>query len=201
MEPSMTGPGMPPGHELLDALPMPILVVDDDVRILYHNQAAGLLVGPQPSQVLRRRAGDVLHCVNAAATPDGCGRAVACRDCRIRGGVGESIRGGRVARARAKVQLHSAGGIQELHLLITTAPLLPPGRSDSVLLILEDISELTAIKGLLPICARCKSIRQDTQYWQRLESYLTSCLDVEFTHGLCPACARELYPDIFTDRE
>jgi DNA-binding response OmpR family regulator len=46
------------------------------------------------------------------------------------------------------------------------------------------------LQGLLPICAWCKKIRNDRNYWQRVEEYLGEHADVRFSHGICPDCAR-----------
>lgn len=48
--------------------------------------------------------------------------------------------------------------------------------------------EVKTLRGLMPICASCKKIRDDEGYWDRLESYLTKHTDAVFTHGLCPEC-------------
>lgn len=50
------------------------------------------------------------------------------------------------------------------------------------------------LKGLLPICAACKNIRDDKGYWNQLEVYIRDHSEAEFTHGLCPDCMRKLYP-------
>ncbi|MGD1086980.1 MAG: GAF domain-containing protein [Verrucomicrobiota bacterium] len=52
----------------------------------------------------------------------------------------------------------------------------------------ESLSELTTVRGLLPICAECKKVRDDKGYWQEVESYITSLASVRLTHGLCPEC-------------
>ncbi len=57
---------------------------------------------------------------------------------------------------------------------------------------LDDIKKL---KGLLPICARCKNIRDDKGYWNRIETYIETHTKAMFTHGLCPKCEEELYGD------
>jgi hypothetical protein len=49
---------------------------------------------------------------------------------------------------------------------------------------------------LLPICAKCKKIRDDQGYWHRLEGYIQEHSDAEFTHGICPECIKKLYPEI-----
>ena len=52
------------------------------------------------------------------------------------------------------------------------------------------------LQGMLPICSSCKKIRDDRGYWNRIGSYLSAHSDVEFTHGLCPDCAKALYPNL-----
>lgn len=54
-------------------------------------------------------------------------------------------------------------------------------------------NEISTLSGLLPICAKCKKIRDDKGYWKNLEEYLGSHADVSFTHGLCSDCSHELY--------
>ena len=56
----------------------------------------------------------------------------------------------------------------------------------------EALSNVRRLTGLLPMCAYCKRIRDDDDYWQKLESYLSKHSDAQFTHGICPDCfARE----------
>ncbi|MEW5736573.1 MAG: hypothetical protein AB1921_17140 [Thermodesulfobacteriota bacterium] len=58
------------------------------------------------------------------------------------------------------------------------------------------ISEVKTLSGLLPICAHCKMIRNDTGYWQRIEHYIQEHSDAQFSHGICPDCMRKLYPEV-----
>lgn len=51
------------------------------------------------------------------------------------------------------------------------------------------------LSGMLPICAHCKRIRDEQGHWQDVEAYIRDHAEVEFTHGLCPDCTVELYPD------
>jgi hypothetical protein len=62
------------------------------------------------------------------------------------------------------------------------------------------LSEVKTLRGLLPICSKCKRIRDDTGYWSRIEEYIHDHTEAEFTHGLCPECLHELYPD-FKDQK
>ena len=50
------------------------------------------------------------------------------------------------------------------------------------------LAKVKQLQGLLPICAYCKKIRDARNYWQQLESYITSHSEVQFTHGICPDC-------------
>lgn len=58
------------------------------------------------------------------------------------------------------------------------------------------LSEIHTLRGLLPICSHCKNIRDDDGLWRRVDAYLTDHTDVKFSHGLCPNCLKELYPDM-----
>jgi hypothetical protein len=51
------------------------------------------------------------------------------------------------------------------------------------------------LSGFLPICAKCKRIRSDTSKWVGVETYIRDHTDVEFSHSICPECAKKLYPD------
>jgi DNA repair exonuclease SbcCD ATPase subunit len=59
----------------------------------------------------------------------------------------------------------------------------------------EALAQVKTLEGLLPICASCKNVRDDKGYWQTVESFVSSHSDATFTHGLCPACVRKLYPE------
>ena len=54
----------------------------------------------------------------------------------------------------------------------------------------EALLNVQSLSGLIPICAHCKKIRNDEGYWEQVESYLSAHSEVEFTHGICPGCAK-----------
>ncbi len=56
--------------------------------------------------------------------------------------------------------------------------------------------EVKALSGMLPICASCKKIRDDQGYWNEIADYISEHSEAEFTHGICPNCAKKLYPNI-----
>jgi hypothetical protein len=57
-------------------------------------------------------------------------------------------------------------------------------------------AEVNMLRGLLPICASCKKIRDDAGYWNHLETYVSAHSAAKFTHGVCPECAEKLYPEV-----
>jgi hypothetical protein len=61
------------------------------------------------------------------------------------------------------------------------------------------LREITTLRGILPICASCKKIRDDKGYWNQIESYIRDHSEAEFSHGICPPCAENLYPDLYTE--
>jgi len=58
------------------------------------------------------------------------------------------------------------------------------------------LATVKALRGLLPICSSCKKVRDDDGYWHQVEAYITKHSEAQFSHGICPDCARELYPEL-----
>ena len=52
----------------------------------------------------------------------------------------------------------------------------------------EALAEVRTLQGFLPICSYCKSIRDDENYWQSVETYISKHTNTQFTHGICPTC-------------
>lgn len=59
------------------------------------------------------------------------------------------------------------------------------------------INEIKTLRGIIPICANCKNIRNDEGYWERVENYIIRHSDADFSHSICPECARKLYPEFY----
>ncbi|MCA8974846.1 MAG: hypothetical protein KDC98_08990, partial [Planctomycetes bacterium] len=58
------------------------------------------------------------------------------------------------------------------------------------------LSQVKRLSGFLPICARCKSVRDDEGYWQAIDGYLSDHSEAHISHGICPQCAAQLYPNL-----
>ena len=65
----------------------------------------------------------------------------------------------------------------------------------------EKIAEIRSLQGILPICSHCKKVRNDKGYWEQVEMYIQTHSDARFSHGICPDCAHELYPELATSKE
>jgi sigma-B regulation protein RsbU (phosphoserine phosphatase) len=78
---------------------------------------------------------------------------------------------------RARVQV----GVRMIQLQLRLA--------DRISELQEALAHVNQLKGIIPICAQCKKIRDDQNYWQRVEKYIAKNVDAKFTHGLCPDCA------------
>ena len=179
---------------ILEAIPLPMFLVDEDMQVQELNSAASHTFGLDRDRVLKRRGGDVLHCLSATESREGCGHGSNCSDCIIRNSVAACLEGHKVYRRRMKFRVVDGAEFRELELLVTAAPL--PGMVNYALLILEDITELSVLKGIIPICMHCKKVRDDQQYWQQVEGYFHRFIGVEFSHGVCPECMKLHYPDM-----
>ncbi len=60
----------------------------------------------------------------------------------------------------------------------------------------DALSQVKTLRGLIPICAGCKKIRDDKGFWSQVETYIAKHSDAKFSHGLCPDCVAKYYPEI-----
>ncbi|NTW77429.1 MAG: PAS domain S-box protein [Syntrophaceae bacterium] len=70
-------------------------------------------------------------------------------------------------------------------------------REKLILELREAMSKIKTLSGMLPICASCKKIRDDNGYWNQIESYIKDHSEAEFSHSICPDCAKRLYPELY----
>lgn len=183
---------------VLDAMPSAVFVVDRDVRIVDFNVAASQMLANDAGSLVRPGVGDSLRCIHSTETAGGCGSSASCPDCVVRGSVVQSREGEKIVRQKVQMTADVGGKPTAKHFLVTTAPFASDGTT-LVLLVLEDITELEALRRIVPVCSICKKIRDDRDYWSEVESYMKEHLSVDFSHSLCPKCAREFYPEYFDD--
>jgi hypothetical protein len=180
-------------RNILDAFPSFVFVVDSNSRIVLSNRAASRMLGTPPEVTLRRLCGDVLGCINAKSPLEVCGTTQFCPECVVRKAVRAALEGKVVFREKYKMHLQEPQGKREVYFLVNASPFEHDGEA-LALLVLEDISELMEMGGLIPICSNCRKVREDQEYWEELEDYLAKHTELKFTHGICPECTKKLYP-------
>jgi len=77
-----------------------------------------------------------------------------------------------------RARVHAGARIMELQ----------SGLAEKIAQLETALSKVRRLSGLLPICAYCKAIRDDSDYWHRVEEYVSEHADVQFSHGICPNC-------------
>lgn len=192
---------------IFNEMPMPVFIVNDDVQILFYNREAENMLQTK-GDIYQRRGGDILHCVHSFETAQGCGHSHACNECVIRNAVNSAFKGGKTYKKNVYMQLKpnivldsdpddfdEFETLKSFHGLITASPFEHDGKK-LALLIIEDISELVQLRDIIPICANCKKIRDDENYWVSVESYIHDHTDVDFSHSICPDCMDLLYPEL-----
>jgi hypothetical protein len=80
-------------------------------------------------------------------------------------------------------------------LSITRATLLQQQKLNEELS--RTMAEVKVLQGLLPICCSCKRIRDNGGKWEQMESYIHRNSEADFSHGLCPECAKKLCPQLY----
>ncbi len=81
---------------------------------------------------------------------------------------------------REELQVRVQVGVRVVELQLALA--------DRVQQLEQALSEVQQLKGLIPICSYCKKVRDDQNYWQQVESYISTRSEAEFSHGICPDC-------------
>jgi integral membrane sensor domain MASE1 len=65
----------------------------------------------------------------------------------------------------------------------------------------DALSQIKTLSGFIPICAHCKKIRDDSGYWNQLETYIQENSDAQLSHGICPTCAEKYYGKYLTNKD
>jgi hypothetical protein len=174
---------------LLDSMPVAVLALDENLHVRAANAAARAL-----GEAVTGGFGGLVGCVSATAQAGGCGQSHVCADCVMRISAAAAV-GGQTIRQR-EIRVQSGAAVERVFLL-SAGPFDGAGIESGIraLLVVEDVTELHRMRGLIPICASCKSIRKDDEAWEQLEQYIQDHSHVLFTHSLCPDCRQKLYPD------
>ncbi len=173
---------------LFNSIPVCTIIMNADRRLQCINNATLALLGlADDDTVLQRRCGEVFNCISSQDETEGCGYGIGCPDCVIWNSAISALEGNLVHRAKGEFYYTTSGDNKRMNIMVTAAPFIYQDQN-LVIVIVEDISNISELQGLLPICYHCKKIRDDKGYWVRVESYIRKRAEVDFTHGLCPDC-------------
>ncbi len=174
---------------LFQIIPAGIILADADgyVHAINPEGSRMFCVTPCNEQPLRR-GGEILHCVNAR---NGCGSSASCENCLLRANALLAINGQTVSRQKGKFVTGKDDELTEFILQVTAAPLVYK-QYKLAILIIEDISLITELSGLIPICSSCHNIRDEKGEWVTISKYLREHSEAELTHDYCPKCSRQL---------
>ncbi len=65
---------------------------------------------------------------------------------------------------------------------------------------IKKLKEARVLSGILPICTNCKKIRDEEGNWEQVEVYIKDRSEADFSHGICPECAKKLYPEFYSEK-
>lgn len=172
---------------LFEVLPTTVILVDSDARVIAINLAGQRFFRVSDNEASMKVCGRVFRCANAAK-PEDCGQTVFCKDCLLRKAVRLAVDGKEISRSKGSLHTWQNGEIVRLDILVTATRLEYQGH-DFALVIVEEISNITQLQGLLPICCSCHRIRDQEGDWTRLEEFIEKHSEADFTHDLCPECS------------
>jgi PAS domain S-box-containing protein len=94
------------------------------------------------------------------------------------------------------IQLAGKPSVSGSILDITERKQVEEDRDKLIVDLQKSLLEIKTLRGFLPICSYCKKIRDDKGYWNKIESYIQKHSETEFSHSICPECARKYWPDM-----
>ena len=100
-----------------------------------------------------------------------------------------------------KPRIHRKGGGEVAYLADVTWHIVEQKRAEEALdeerrRLQQALDEVKTLRGIVPICANCKKIRDDKGYWNQVEQFVSDHTEAEFSHGICPDCAQRIVSGI-----
>jgi len=168
---------------LLDAVPFPAFLVDEMGRVAGYNAAAEQAALAPANDVQR----ELWECLWTSHVSQACGRDNICGGCFVWNMVQAAFSGCNTVREKVVIQLIRTAGVRSMEVR-ASATLVEHERRRSVLLVIE-LPEIHPSRAqLVPICAQCKKVHDESGSWKSVEHFLNGTFGVRLTHGLCPEC-------------
>jgi hypothetical protein len=106
------------------------------------------------------------------------------------------------ASARVRVRREREEGLRREHeatvRYVTALEAAREERERLIASLTKALDDVKTLRGIVPICAHCKRVRDDAGFWSQVEAYVSRHTEAQFSHGLCPDCAAKLYPGLMT---
>ncbi len=185
-----------------DTIPDFISVLDKDMRYVRINKTLANFLGKKPEDLLGQYYYQVMF--NKEQPLDRCPHRLAMDEKRsIRMEIDDPHVGFPILVTCSPL-FHDDGsllGSISVARDISQQKIVEQEREDLIKQLQNALSKVKLLSGIIPICSSCKKIRDDQGYWNQVESYIRKHSEAEFSHGICPDCAKELYPDLFTSND
>lgn len=195
-------------RQILAALGEGIVCLDDSGLVVFVNASAERLLGVIESEMIEKHFKVLFKRLDSVRAPDE-------KDSSPFSGDELDLR--EPWRGEYHVSSVTADSSTCTYIMITATPILVARKPAGTVLGLVDITDrkqaevareqalaelrvaserISTLRGLIPICASCKKVRDDRGYWNQIETYLSVHSEAEFSHGICPDCRVILYPEL-----
>ena len=187
-------------QQLLDTIPVPIFIKNEDYIYIGCNKSFEKFLGMAGQDIIGKSVHDLAPVELAAVYHE--------KDSELINNPGVQIYEFEVKSktngSNHQVVFHKAtfekpngqiGGLIGAILDITERKNAEKEKEKSIAELLNALDQVKLLSGFLPICASCKKIRDDKGYWNQIESYIKEHSEAEFSHSICPECAKKLYPE------
>lgn len=186
--------------KLLDLAHDAILVHDPDAIIKYWNSGAEKTYGWTKEEAVGKKIHDLLQTQFPMSLEDITSRTFS--NGQWEGELRQITRNGMpiIVASRWVVHRNHNGDLSEFLVInrdITERMKMVEERERLIDDLQKALANVKMLSGLIPICASCKKIRDDKGYWNEVESYIRDHSEARFSHGICPECAKKLYPEFF----
>ena len=186
-------------ERLIEGMADGVVVVDASQRIVDINPSALAIIGRPPRDTIGQPAAQVLTQFGNLTELLRAGEEVATQEVSL--GEEEAVRYYDLRASLLRDRRGQPTGRLIVMRDITRRRKAEQERERLISELQDALAQVRTLRGLLPICANCKRIRDDQGYWRGVEEYVAEHSDADFTHSICPDCARKLYPELFEDEK
>lgn len=179
-----------------DAISDFVSVHDKDMRFLRVNKALATYVGKEPEELIGRYCYEVMH--NRKSPWPNCPHVKAIEKNEV---ITEEIDDPHIGiplLVTCSPFFHDDGSLLgSVHIArnISQQKKSENEREALIAKLQEALSKVKQLSGIIPICASCKQVRDDKGFWNQVEMYIRDHSEAEFSHSICPKCAKKLYPE------